>query len=154
MSKRLKGDLAKEWDWMERQVQCKHFIEYYFISDSIKQTFLGHLCVHGTKCITENSSRCVCRHNSLQPQAFSDQREMWLLFLYLSQSLMIWSMKTNVRAVGFSQNPSLLSKASEIFSTMRKKTGTWSLQRGLPSTAQPSTGENGERAQEPEPPTP
>ena len=48
---------------MERQVQCKHFIEYfYLVSDSINETFLGHLLcirhqVHHGKLI-----RMCCQH--------------------------------------------------------------------------------------------
>lgn len=68
---------------------------------------------------------------------------------------MIWSMKTNIRAVGFSQKHSMLPRASEISSAERKKTGSFEdveFAEGTPTTVQSGAGGNGERAQECEPP--
>lgn len=64
-------------------------------------------------------------------------------------------MKTNIRAVGFSQKHSMLSRASEIFSTVGKKTGNFEDMKsgeGTPSTVSSGIGGNGERAQECDPP--
>lgn len=60
-----------------------------------------------------------------------------------------------MRAVGFSQKHSMLSRASEISSTERNKTGGFEdmeLAEGTPSTVQSGAGGNGDRAQECEPP--
>lgn len=145
--------------WMERQVQHKHFIEYsYLTSDLIKQTFLGHsLCarhqVHG------KFIRMCCQHlQTWQSWASSfpvAKETQWLFFIYSSWSFVIWSMKTNIRAVGFSQKHSMLPRASEISSTERKKTGSFEdvkFAEGTPRTVQSGAGGNGERAQECEPP--
>eukprot|EP00069_Balaena_mysticetus_P001199 bmy_15163T0 len=60
-------------------------------------------------------------------------------------------MKTDRRAVGFSQKDSMLSRASGIFSTVKKKTGNFEdvgSAEGTPSTVQSGARGNGERAQE------
>lgn len=112
---------------MEGQVQCQHFIEYFYISASIKQTFLGHLLytrhqVHHGKFI-----RMRCQHFAdmtvFSLKLSSGQSETMTAFHIFESKFSIWSMKTNIRAVGFSQKHSMLSRASEIFSTVGKKTG-------------------------------
>lgn len=65
-------------------------------------------------------------------------------------------MKTNIRAVRFSQKPSILLSASEIFSSEKnKKTGNFEdmeSTEGTSSTVQSGAGGNGERARKCEPP--
>lgn len=64
-------------------------------------------------------------------------------------------MKTNTKAEGFSQKHSMFSRASEISSTERKKTGSFEdveSAGGTPSTVQCGAGGNGERARDCEPP--
>lgn len=89
--------------------------------------------------IMENSSGRVTstlqtRHSSASSFPVVTGKE-WLLFIQLSWSFSVWSMKTNIRAVGFSQKPSIVSSTSEIFSSEKNKNKlkilkTWSLQRG------------------------
>lgn len=63
---------------MERQVQCKHFIKYLYLSySSIKQTFLGCLLYASNNAllkICRNAPPALCRQDMTEPQAFQQPK--------------------------------------------------------------------------------
>lgn len=114
----------------EKTGSIKHFIEYfYLISDSIKQTFLGHLLCTRHRVHHETSSGCVAStlqtwHSSASSFPVAKGKS-WLLFIYLSWSFLIWSTTTNIRAVGFSQKHSTLSGASDFLNSEKENWKFW-----------------------------
>lgn len=143
----------------EKTGSIKHFIEYfYLISDSIKQTFLGHLLCTRHRVHHETSSGCVAStlqtwHSSASSFPVAKGKS-WLLFIYLSWSFLIWSTTTNIKGRGIFTEAFHAVRSLRFSQQWERKLEilkTW-VYRGNPSTVQSGAGGNGERAQEGEPP--
>lgn len=128
------GRLSKKWGWMERQVQYKHFMEYFYLtSASIKQTFLGHWLhtrhqVHGK----------FIRMRGLHLQTWQASDSSFPVakgkqFHIFELKFLDMSMKTNIRVVRFSQEAFHAVRSLWDFLNSEKENDiwkTWHLQRG------------------------